>query len=571
MVFGSKGPRDGIERTRATDMMGETFGDIPPAPPEAVKLLTEAQQFVDDRTLPFHRRMKSALAKADEAVEAFPDVIEVRLFRGSLRFQNLDLYIALLDVEKCSELIPDTGAIPLVVARILMELGDFKRSMETIDKLLQEKPDDIRALILKAEWCEKQDMPREAAEILTGLLPQVPRNEQTDVRASIARLLLDSEEPEKAMDILQPLIDSSTQRGDIYRLYGDALSEVGRNDHALDEYRTALHHNPGDMKAHFNMGVLLREMGYSDRSQGELEIVASTDPNDPDVHLHLFELALERGDNTTALQHGLQYLLKADEVDDDDPMLKFLDEAGEDFGPHEAVLYGQYLIENGEPEHAIEFLTPLAQDTNISPPFEVLLSQAYHNLDATRKALQWTDKALSHYVEDAEGFIISDHPFAPDEAEGGDYAELICRKADLLLSQGATDKAVDMLEELGDDDTQKHWALRIRGEAAFLKGDYEAALAHFHEALDEHPADVDTLASLGAAYRKLGRNEQAINYYLRAHLNDTTDIAVLKALAELFVEAGRKREAELFLGKYLELEDDPEQSAWAKGAIEKLS
>jgi len=550
--------------------MGGAFGDIPPAPLEALQLLSEAQQFVDDRTMPFHQRMKSALAKTDEAVQAFPSALEVRLFRGSLRFQNLDHYIALLDFEKCWELLPENRAIPLVVARILMEIGDYKSSREIIENILRDMPEDVRALTLKAEWCEKQEIPDEAAEILIGLLPKAPRNEEADVRGTIAKLLLDSGDPERAMEILKPLIETSTQRADIHRLYGDALSEFGRNDHALDAYRTALHHNPGDMKAHFNMGVLLREMGFSDRSQSELEIVASTDPNDPDVHLHLFELALEQEDPGSALNHGLEYLLNADEVEDDDPVIAFLDEAGENFGPHQALLYGQYLIESGESEHAIRLLMPLADDKSISPPFEVLISQAYRNLDAAGKALEWTEKALSHYVEDYEGFIISEHPFAPDEADGGDYAELICQKAELLLSRGSIDEALETLEELGEDDSQKHSALRIQGEAAFLKGDYEAALAHFHEALDEHPADVDTLASLGTTYRKLGQNESALNYCLRAHLNDTSDIAVLKALAVLFLETGRKREARLFLEKYLESEDDPDEVAWVKEKLAEL-
>jgi tetratricopeptide (TPR) repeat protein len=79
------------------------------------------------------------------------------------------------------------------------------------------------------------------------------------------------------------------------------------------------------------------------------------------------------------------------------------------------------------------------------------------------------------------------------------------------------------------------------------------------------------LASLGAAYSKLGNADAAINYYLRAHLNDNEDIPIIKNLAELYLESGRSREAKVFLLKYAAIEDDEEGLAWAEGELVKLS
>jgi tetratricopeptide (TPR) repeat protein len=543
---------------------------MPPAPDEVRTLLAAAQIILNDRSMPFHHRIKSALEKADEAAQAYPECPQVLLFRGTMRYQNLDYHFAHTDFERLRELYPDVIDIVPALARIAMEIGDFEHSSEMIENLLKDNPDSPALIALKSEWLEKKGVHGEAAETLKNLLPETGGPGSPDVRNAIARLLLEDENPSSAIEILQPLIDESVQNPETYRIYGDAFAELDRLDDARDAYRSALHIDPGNMKAHYNLAVLLREMGRRDRARDELEIVASTEPNDADAHFQLFEIALEDNDTQAALNHALHYLINAEEIEADDPALVFIDESAAEFGPAEVLLYGKYLIESGEFGSAAELLAPFTENPDIAPPFEVLMSLVMTELDRTDDALSWTDKALDHYEEDFEGFIVCDHPNPPDEVDGGDFAELICRKAELHLARGETDQASETLDELGSDDSLAHKAFRILGEISYVKKDYHEALEHFHSAIDEYPADVDALASLAATYYKSGDHIAAINYYLRAHLNDNEDIPIVRSLVELYMETERFREARLFLEKYAALEDEDEGLAWAEQQLLKL-
>jgi len=570
MVFGQKGPRDDIERSRAHDMGGTQFKDLPAVLQEVMVMLNEARQMLDDRSVAFHDRMSKAVAKADEAVAAFPESPHALIFRGNLGFQNLNYHYARLDFEKFNELFPTEIAILPVLARIAMESGDFEHASGLIEEVLRTDPNDPQILTLISELLEKQDRPKDAAALLGTLLTGLKLKESAAIRNAIAKLLLDAENPEGALEILQPLYNESIQDSESYRLYGDVRAELGHPDDARDAYLTALNLDPGNMKAHYNLGLTLRELGQRERAKSELEIVSTTNPNDADAHFQLFEIALERDEEDDALQYALQYLLNAEELEDDDPALAYVTEYDGEFSHREILDYCKYLIDNGDADQAIELLEPNVNDPDVSPPFEVLMGTVMIELDRTAEALKWTEKALDHYEEDYEGFIVCCHAHPPDEADGGEFTELVCREAELHISLGDFNKAEEALEELGEDDSLAHIVFRVRGEIAFIKGDFEEALSQFHNALYEYPADVDSLASLAATYKKAGNPDAAINYYLRAHIIDNKDIPILRSLIELYVEMGFKREATVFIAKYGDIEDDDQGRQWAERQLLKL-
>ncbi len=570
MVFGQKGPRDDIERSRADDMGGIQFRNIPAVLPEVMAMLNEARQMLDDRSVAFHERMNNAEAKADETVAAFPESPHALIFRGSLGYQNLNYHYARLDFEKFIELFPEEIAIVPLLARIAMESGDFEHASGLIEEVLQTAPNDPLIITLKSELLEKMDKPEDAAAQLGTLLDGLKLKDGAAIRNAIAKLLLDADNPEGALEILQPLYDESIQNSGSYRLYGDVRSELEHPDDARDAYLTALNLDPGNMKAHYNLALALRELGQRDRAQSELEIVSTTNPNDADAHFQLFEIALERGEEDDALQYALQYLLNAEELEDDDPALAYVTEYENEFSHQEILDYCRYLIDNGDADQAIELLEPHVNAPDVSPPFEVMMGTVMIELDRTAEALDWTTKALDHYEEDYEGFIVCGHAHPPDEADGGEFTELVCREAELHISLGDFDKAEEALDELGEDDSLAHMVFRVRGEIAFIKGDFEGALAQFNKALYEYPADVDSLASLAATYKKAGNPDAAINYYLRAHIIDNEDIPILRSLIELYVEMGFKREATVFITKFGEIEDDDQGRQWAERQLLKL-
>jgi len=94
-----------------------------------------------------------------------------------------------------------------------------------------------------------------------------------------------------------------------------------------------------------------------------------------------------------------------------------------------------------------------------------------------------------------------------------------------------------------------------RGLSFFAAGEYDRAAAEFEEAALVAPGYAEGLINLGAAYRKLGRNDQAISAYRRA-LNFKESGRARSNLAESLLAAGRIPEA---LREYrLALADEPD-------------
>ncbi len=570
MVFGQQTPRDTEGGGKQADLIGALLEGIPPAPAEAARMLMEVQASLDDRATAFHERMKLALEKADEAVGAFPDCIQALLLRANLKYQNLDYHFAMMDYRRVLELHPLQAVIDPVFARISMDTGDFVTAGKIIDGIFESDPDDTRAITLKAELYEKLERPADAAEMLRKLLVRMEGREAATLSNAIARLYLEADMPESAIEVLRILVDARTQNSESHRLYGDAMSELSSLNDAYDAYRMALHIDPGNLKAHYNLGLLIRDMNQPDKAFAELDIVLSSEPNDPDTLSQIFEIKSDQRDSAAALNYALRYLLSSDDIEDEDPALAYIDSTPAEFTDDDALIYGQYLIKIGDLTRAVELIEPFTANPDVSPPFEVLMALAMFELEKYDDALAWTNKALDCYAEDSEGFVVCNHPFPPDSVEGGDFSDLICLEAEIHLSEGKIDDALEALEDLGEDDSQVQTALRIRGEAAYIRKDFDTALQYFHQALAEHPADVDILASLAATYRVTGKTDAAINYYVRAFINDREDLPTVRNLAQLYLDAGMKTEAAHFLREYQKLEDDIEGIEWAKQKLSEL-
>jgi tetratricopeptide (TPR) repeat protein len=77
-----------------------------------------------------------------------------------------------------------------------------------------------------------------------------------------------------------------------------------------------------------------------------------------------------------------------------------------------------------------------------------------------------------------------------------------------------------------------------RSEVALRLGDETAAIEPLLSWLADHPGDLRVRRFLGATYHDTGRNEQAIEEYLRVLTIDSDDVAALNNLAWIYFQDG---------------------------------
>jgi tetratricopeptide (TPR) repeat protein len=88
-------------------------------------------------------------------------------------------------------------------------------------------------------------------------------------------------------------------------------------------------------------------------------------------------------------------------------------------------------------------------------------------------------------------------------------AERFAKEDDLDLAEKIVDAAVDM----APDDAE---AWHLKGKIAFLRKDYDAAIADFKRALERDPRHYDSLSDLGVAYEAAGSKKEALEAYRKA-------------------------------------------------------
>ncbi len=108
----------------------------------------------------------------------------------------------------------------------------------------------------------------------------------TDARFDLASAEAANKEWEAAaLDFKQVLTEraedarAARHLGEVLLLWGDALSNGGKHQEALDRYRAALQFRPADPQLHGKIGMELAQMAHLDEAKTEFETALRIDPN----------------------------------------------------------------------------------------------------------------------------------------------------------------------------------------------------------------------------------------------------------------------------------------------------
>ena len=113
----------------------------------------------------------------------------------------------------------------------------------------------------------------------------------------------------------------------------------------------------------------------------------------------------------------------------------------------------------------------------------------------------------------------------------------------------ARDKSLEALS-LAPDYTE---AQILLGKVYIEQGHYRAAVSVLEKVCHQWPKRAEPVYLLAVAYEKNGQLEQALTNYRKAYAMDKENLSAIRAAAEVLVQMGRVREAQLQVESYLHL------------------
>jgi tetratricopeptide (TPR) repeat protein len=81
---------------------------------------------------------------------------------------------------------------------------------------------------------------------------------------------------------------------------------AGQYDHAIEQYRVALEHDPRMNNAAFNLGLVCRKQGEFDSALGAFEQAVAADPRMPKAHYMLSVVYREMDEKKKAIEHAVR-------------------------------------------------------------------------------------------------------------------------------------------------------------------------------------------------------------------------------------------------------------------------
>lgn len=310
-----------------------------------------------------------------------------------------------------------------------------------------------------------------------------------------------------------------------------AILRRQRNDlrEAVQLVRRAIELNPERANYYVTLGGLELHGRQFDAARADFETAVRLNPNLSAAYAALGQIALLQGDGDRA-EDNFKRALKGDER------------------PDALTGYGNLLLQRGDTDGALRYLTRAAELTPADPATQAALGRAY------------LSKGMHAFAEAALGNALRIKP---------NYQAARMVLVEALLAQRRFDDARPELEALMKDPDTHPVALAILGDAARARGDLRAAAAHYRDALllkEKQPRVIGALAWTLAQLRQL---REAIGAYRRLLELEPNDLDARKALGLTSLDAGMHEEAESALRAVLAARpDDGEARAALAASLE---
>ena len=543
-------------------------------------------------------RVGDAIREAEAVLKINPNEVDAHRLLAEIFFRSLaesqpektakqSLHKAIEHLEAVTRLDPsDTGSFVLL-GRLYKADNQNEKAEETFKKVLNSDPSSRAALYNLAEVYVDQGDFQEAI----SLLSKIPEDEMDGHWLGLlGYAYTQNHEVEKAVTTYQKALAQDPENQDLERAYAEALMAGGKTAAAHAELEKILKAQPDDAATYLRLGRLDRQEGKFDQARQELDKARSLSPDNLEIPYEQVQLEDAVGNEDKAIQI-LQALLKQSEK----PQGQYT--AGE--ANNRAVFLERLgsIYRNGEKyDQAIEVFKQLvALGNRQTARGEGLIVETLRLARQPQKALQEADAAIQKDPGDRTLHLLRASMLGEqghvDEAvqqlksllDGKSGDAEIYRAMAQVDSQGKrfaeAEAAAHKALELGAKPEEQEYGHFLLGsiyerekkfdqaEAEFKKvlnadplnaaaANYlgymladrgvrlEESVKYIQKALELEPNNGAYLDSLGWAYYKMSRFDQAANQLEKAARLISSDPTIHEHLGHTYLQLGKKREAQ---------------------------
>ncbi len=378
---------------------------------------------------------------------------------------------------------------------LALRAGDLDRANDAVQQALELRPGWFGAILLQFRVLQMKGLQDEATAFLADAVAKNPAD--TRLRISYARLLMDSQRYEEAIDQYEPLVDQVAPNTEILFTLGLIHLQIEHLDDSesyLLKVRDAGDH-AGDLNYFF--GWIEEKRGNDREAISYYSRVPSADESHIEARVRLAILSAKQGDIAAARQNLHDLRLQHPE------QRKRLYQ-----------IEGELLRQAGQPEAAMDTLTAALElfpgDFTLLYT-RALMAEVVGRIDIVEQDLKYILERDPEHVDalNALGYTLADRTDRYKEAYG-----YITRALDLKPDSYA------ILDSMG-------WVL-------YRLGNHEEAITYLRRSIELHH-DHEVAAHLGEVLWVSGKTEEAIEIWKRA-LEEFPDEENLRAVMQRFME-----------------------------------
>ncbi|MDG5766781.1 tetratricopeptide repeat protein [Balneolales bacterium ANBcel1] len=519
--------------------------------------------------------------------------IEARslFIRGITAMQLDDLYVAEIHLNKAHELKPGEPGILFALADLYYDLGDMVNGIHYNRQAVALAPENRWYRIQLARGHHAGGNYEEAISQLDTILQQRPsdigilrmkariHNEQGNYEAS-------NQTYQRILDLTGPDLTTHYQRITNFNRLDDTRA-------VIDELRTVLQLDPGNMNALMMLSQLYLDEGADEEAQNALEQALKRNPRNPELLVNLADIHIgnEQWDQAGALLNELisdpsvspgnkfeimQFIISRFASDPDDLPLRetaetlvtSLLETEPDHGMSHAMAAEFYLTARKEDKALLH----LRKTTELMPENDAAwrqLIQTHYVAGNYEQAVETGKKADEYVPEDAFiHFFVGGSYFLKARLEEAavwlaSASELPARPQFRSVILGTLADTYAALERWDQADLNYEEAIALNPENDVALNNYAFYLSERNERLDQakemairaleiNPDNSAFLDTMGWIYFKMGEYENAYKYIRASIETGDASAEVLEHMGDVYDKLGEPDRAHYWWQKALE-------------------
>ena len=545
-------------------------------------------------------RIRDAVVEAQEIIKKNPNNLEARRLLGRIYLRSLGdmqagsgsesvLKLAIEQYEQIIRLQPDSMDDHLLLGRLYRLNNDLQKAENEFKTAVKLQPDSEEAVTTLAYLYNELGDTSRASQVLSS----VPKTERSAKLYSALGYTYEQQKQYKnAIDAYRHAIELDRDNLDAIRGLAQNLLNDGQADAALEQYKVIADANPEDAQTYVRIAEIYRKQGKFDQALDNLKKAGTMVQDSVEVPYNIAAIYQAQGRYDEAIPIMKDLLKKSEKPEgkysngEKSNRAVFLERLG--------TIYRDQ-GNNASANETFRQIVALGGDENIERGYQQVI-------DTWREAKEWqkaTD-AAKEAVQKLPSSRDLKMVLASQQADMGEADKALKdvramlkgdanpddRQVYIALAQMNTrlrrfsdaEQALDKAEQLSTkaDDKEYVWFLRgstferqkryADAEEQFKKvlaSDPEhastlnylgymladqnmkldEALSYIKHAVDLDPANGAYLDSLGWAYFRLGKYEQAEDNLLKASQKINTDPTVHDHLGDLYQKTGRLKQA----------------------------